>query len=265
MNKIIIVASELAVITGYNKFDGEKGILKVIDSVLNRSNIVKKYIPKSKIEEQLLTISKTDLQCIKKELKIDEKSSLKEVENMIKKQVLTKSLNENITEDQSKKKADDVIKSMPILNKCLEKDIKQDLQMKRGNIKEDKNLDKTQIKQNITINKRNEQMYEKRLYSNDDNNYKVVLRGKVDGMNDEYVVETKNRTKRLFNMIPDYEKVQLNAYMFLVEKEKALHIECYNEDQNSVEYDFDKVFWDDCLNKIIQFTNDHIVNHLTSN
>ena len=36
-------------------------------------------------------------------------------------------------------------------------------------------------------------------------------------------------------MIPDYEKVQLNAYMFMTGKEKALHIECYNEDQNSVE------------------------------
>ena len=48
MNKIIIIASELAIITGHNKYEPVK---KTVDAVLNRSNIVKKYIPKSKIEE----------------------------------------------------------------------------------------------------------------------------------------------------------------------------------------------------------------------
>ena len=259
MNKITIIASELAIITGHNKYEK---IQKAIDAVLNRSKIVKKYIPKSKIEESLLSLSDKDLKCIKNELKIDEKSSLKQVENMIKQQVLTKSLNENITEDQSKKKADDVLKSMPTLNKCLESSVKQDLRMKRGNIKEDKNLDKTQQKRNIVIDSRNSQMYEKELHIDPEGRYIVFIRGKVDGMNDEYVVETKNRTKRLFNMIPDYEKVQLNAYMFMTGKEKALHIECYNEEQNSVEYDFDKLFWDDCLDKVIDFTNTHIVCHI---
>ena len=32
---------------------------------------------------------------------------------------------------------------------------------------------------------------------------------------------------------------------------KSLHIECYNESQNSVEYDFDKLFWDDCCDKLL--------------
>ena len=43
---------------------------------------------------------------------------------MIKQQVMTKSLNENITEDQSKKKADEVLMAMPVLNKCLESSVK---------------------------------------------------------------------------------------------------------------------------------------------
>ena len=81
-------------------------------------------------------------------------------------------------------------------------------------------------------------------------------------MNNEYVVETKNRTRRLFNMIPDYEKVQLNAYMFMTGKKKAIHIECYNDQQNQTEYGFDKLFWEDCLDKVINFTNNHVVCHL---
>ena len=151
---------------------------------------------------------------------------------------------------------------MPTLSKCLETNIKQDLRMERGNIKEDKNLDNTQKKKNIVIAGRNERVYEKILYIDPNKLFKIILRGKVDGMNDEYVVETKNRTKRLFNMIPEYEKVQLNAYMFLVERVKSLHTENYNDTSNEVEYDFDKVFWDGCLEKIIKFTGDNIVSHL---
>lgn len=259
MQRIVLVASELAIITGHNKYEK---IQKAIDSVLNRSKIVKKYIPKSKVEEKLLALSENEIVVIKKELNLEGNASLKQVENMIKQQVMTKSLNENISENESRVKADEVLKAMPTLNKCLEKSLKQDLQMRRGNIKEDKNLDKTQQKRNITIDSRNAQMYEKELYVDPDKQFNVILRGKIDGMNDEYVVETKNRTKRLFNMIPDYEKVQLNAYMFMTGKEKALHIECYNEDQNSVEYDFDKLFWDDCLSKIMSFVNEHIVGHI---
>ena len=259
MQKIIIVASELSIITGHNKYEN---IQKAIDSVLNRSGILKKYIPKSKVEETLLNLKDKDFIKIKKELKLSDDTSLKEVENIIKKQVMGQLLDSSLSEEQSKEKLNEVLNSMPTLSKCLEESVKQDLRMKRGNIKEDNNLDKTEKKCNIVITDRNSQMYEKLLYKDPNERYQVILRGKVDGMNDEYVVETKNRTRRLFNMIPDYEKVQLNAYMFMTGKEKAIHIECYNDQQNQTEYGFDKLFWEDCLDKVINFTNNHVVYHL---
>ena len=172
------------------------------------------------------------------------------------------SLDSSLSEEQSKEILNEVLKSMPTLSKCLEGSVKQDLRMKRGNIKEDNNLDKTEKKSNIKITSRNSEMYERDIYVDPEGKYIIIIRGKIDGMNDDYIVETKNRTKRLFNMIPDYEKVQLNAYMFMTCKPKALHIECYNEQQNQIEYDFDKLFWEDCIDKIINFTNNHIVCHL---
>ena len=258
MQKIIIVASELAIITGHNKYEN---IQKAIDSVLNRSNILKKYIPKSKVEETVLNLKDKDFIKIKKELKIPDDTSLKEVEGIIKKQVMGQSLDASLSEEQSKEILNEVLKSMPTLRKCLEGSVKQDLRMKRGKIKEDNNLDKTEKKSNIKITSRNSEMYERDIYVDPEGKYIIIIRGKIDGMNDEYVVETKNRTKRLFNMIPDYEKVQLNAYMFMTDKEKAIHIECYNEQQNQTEYGFDKLFWEGCLDKVIEFTNNHIVNH----
>ena len=262
MQKIIIVASELSIITGHNKYEN---IQKAIDAVLNRSNILKKHIPKSKIEESLLSLNDKDLNNIKKELKLDKNVNLKDIETVIKNQVMGKSFDSKLSENQSKIKVDEVLKNMPTLNKCLESSVKQDLRMKRGNIKEDNNLDKTEKKSNIKITSRNSEMYERDIYVDPNGKYIIIIRGKVDGMNDEYVVETKNRTKRLFNMIPDYEKVQLNAYMFMTCKPKALHIECYNEEQNQTEYDFDKLFWEDCIDKIINFTNKHIIGHLKIN
>ena len=73
MIKIIVVASELAIITGHNKYEK---IQKAIDSVLNRSGIIKIYIPKSKVEETLLNLKDKDFIKIKKELKLSDDTSL---------------------------------------------------------------------------------------------------------------------------------------------------------------------------------------------
>ena len=109
MKKIFVVASELAIITGHNKYEN---IQKAIDSVLNRSDIIKIYIPKSKVEETLLNLKDKDFIKIKKELNLSDDTSLKEVENVIKKQVMGKSLDSNLSEDQSKEKLNEVLKSI---------------------------------------------------------------------------------------------------------------------------------------------------------
>jgi len=254
---IKLVSSELAIITGHNKYETKQ---KVIDKVLNRSGIVKKYIPKSKVEESLLSLPVNELNNIKKELNLDENSTIKDVEKVINRE-MSKTLSSNISENESREKADKVLKNIPTL-KFLETSVKQDIRMKRGNIKENSNLDKTQAKNNIVIRERNSKMYEQELYNDLEGKFNIVIKGKVDGMNEDIVVETKNRTKRLFNLIPEYEKVQLNSYMFLTNKEKSLHIECYNETQNSIEYPRDKLFWDDCCDKIIEFVKKDIICHI---
>uniref|UniRef100_A0A6C0IYB4 YqaJ viral recombinase domain-containing protein n=1 Tax=viral metagenome TaxID=1070528 RepID=A0A6C0IYB4_9ZZZZ len=259
MNKIVIIASELAIITGHNKY---QPLQKVIDSVLNRSKIKKIHIPKSNIEAGLINLSKPDLLKIKSELNLDHKSSLKEVETKIRQKVINKSLDKNITENTSRTTTQRVLEKMPELKKCLANNISQDLRMKRGNVKENQNLDETEKKFNIKIDYRNSKMYEKMVHSDLEKNYTIFLRGKVDGMNQDCVVETKNRTKRLFNRIPDYEKIQLNCYMFMTDKDRSIHIECYNDSQNSVEYDFDDDLWEECKDKIIDFTDNHIVCHI---
>ena len=51
----------------------------------------------------------------------------------------------------------------------------------------------------------------------------LSLCGKLDGMiADRCILEVKNRTKRLFADIPEYEKVQVEAYMRLFDKEECV-------------------------------------------
>ncbi len=257
MITIKLISSEIANITGHSKFKTKD---KVIDIILNRSGIVKKYIPKSNVEESLLSLSTNELNSIKKQLKLDENSTIKDIEKIVNK-TMNKTLSSNISENESREKVDEVLKNIPTL-KCLESSVKQDIRMKRGNIKENSNLDKTQAKNNIVIRERNLKMYERELYNDPDGKFNIIIRGKVDGMNEDIVVETKNRDKGLFNLIPEYEKVQLNAYMFLTGKKKSLHIECYNESQNSIEYPLDELFWEDCCEKIIEFVKKDIVCHI---
>ena len=104
----------------------------------------------------------------------------------------------------------------------------------------------------LRIQKRNDTLYQRELYN--DEVCKIILQGKIDGMiNNDTVVESKNRSRRLFYKIPDYEKVQLEAYLYLTQTKKALHIENYNEMTNEQYYDHDKLFWDECSEKLITY------------
>ena len=253
MRTITIVASELAKVTGHNKY-GDK--TDTLNKILKRNKLSDVYIPKSNVESDLLKMDKEDISTIKKELKLQSTASVSDIEKAIKTTVLKGTLDKDITESASKGKVDAVLKKCPTLKKTLDKGIKQDLQMKRGNVKEDSNLNVTQSRNNIKIGSRNSEMYNKILYEDPDGEFRINLCGKIDGLTNDCVVETKNRTKRLFHSIPVYEKVQMEAYMFLTGYNKALHIECYNEEQNKTDYVHDNVLWKTCVDRTIAYVTD---------
>ena len=84
----------------------------------------------------------------------------------------------------------------------------------------------------------------------------------LDGVCEDRIIETKNRKNRLFKKIPDYEMVQLNAYMFLTSKNKVIHTEHYNEEHNIIEYNYDETFWEECKQKIIEFIKLNMVEYI---
>eukprot|EP01043_Picozoa_sp_COSAG02_P043440 COSAG02_NODE_3783_length_6235_cov_20.382823_6_plen_290_part_00 len=92
--------------------------------------------------------------------------------------------------------------------------------------------------------------------------YDVVVRGKVDGIAaDGRIVETKNRSRRLFGLIPKYEEVQLCAYMWLLEGQRTsesvaidssrcTHVENYDGLALEKEFHFDPELWATCEERV---------------
>jgi hypothetical protein len=256
---IFINASELAKLTGHNKFED---FSKTIKTILSRNKLSNDYIAKSNTEESLRSLKSEQLACIRNELTLPKTATIKEIESVIKNTVINKSLSNDMTEDTSKSVADKTLLKTPMINMVLKSGIKKDIQMKRGNVKEEKNLNLSEKKEKIVIKQRNSQMYSKVLFVEPGGKYKTIIRGKVDGIMDDTIVETKNRSRRLFHNIPGYEKVQIEAYMFLTGLDKAIHIECYNDEQVKTDYVHNGLFWYDCVGKINGFIKDNIVQHI---
>ena len=316
MVKFYVIASEIAKMTGHNTFEErqlgkEKAKKELIDLILNRSGIVKKYIPNNNIERKIIELPKEKVGEIKKELinvnmvEIEEaklkvenakikkndaikkdksnsklvneiiieenkakeeliikKEEFKELKNnknlpkIIKKKIINESLSNDINEEESIKRKNNNMEKLPNIKSVLKEEINHDLQINRGIIKENNNLNKIEKNNNINIKERNDILYKKLLYK--DSQIEIILRGMLDGVHEDHIIETKNRKNRLFKRIPDYEKVQLNAYMFLTNKNKVIHTEHYNEEYNIIEYDFDNIFWEDCKIKIINFIKEHM-------
>ena len=256
MKFIFLRSSEIAKLTGHNTYESKE---KTINEILSRNGIADRYVPKTNVEEGLHGLSESQLNTLKTELNMNQEATLHEIESKIKSNVMSKSYSGKITEEESKDKVDKNIAGKDVLQ-TLETSIKKDLRMRRGNIKENSNLDVIQKKKNISVGQRNSQMYTKELHRTD--KYAIMIRGKVDGVSEGIIVESKNRTSRLFNELRQYEQVQLEAYMFLTDMKEALLTEHYNDTFNEIPYTHDNEFWSSCVESIIEFIETHIAIHI---
>ena len=263
MKYLYVTCSELAKLTGHNQFEP---LSKTVNLFLNKFGLKSTYVPKSNIEDGLSSLSEEKLNNLKQELgklmgrelsiPISYVEKEKEyLEECIKKYIVYPTQSSNLTEQQSKE-----LLSSKVMNNGVLQDMSQfiekDLRMRRGNIRESKNLNTLQTKQNIQVKERNSRMYTKELLRTD--NYCVILRGKVDGVSGDTVVEAKNRRSRLFMTLKDYERVQLEAYMFLTGYPKSILTEHFNEESNQIEYSHDEQFWSDCISSVERFMDTHV-------
>ena len=250
MKTIHLIASDLAKLTGHNTYEP---LQNTIDKILVRNNLSTKYIPKSNLEQQLLELPSDEILKMKMELKVRVDASVTDMAQEIQKRFVATAYNTKLSETKSKQIVDEKLKGT---FSQLNDSVKKDLRMTRGVKKETRNLNTIQKQTGAKIGQRNSKLYEKILYSND--RYEINIRGKVDGITDGYIVESKNRTSRLFNTLRTYERVQLEGYMFLTGLNKSILTEHYDDTSNTIHCVHDELFWNECIKRIIEFIETHI-------
>lgn len=136
---------------------------------------------------------------------------------------------------------------------CLEVDIRQ----RHGSSRENCHLNHFEKVTSISVVNRNNHLYKKKLFDIKAKavEVEVLLIGQVDGITSDMttVVETKYRRNCFFEVIPIYEKVQLEGYMYLTGLTKAIHIQNYEGNQKLTNYNQDSKLWLQIIDNVNNF------------
>ena len=123
----------------------------------------------------------------------------------------------------------------------------------RGTRDETSQLDKYETASRRPVTARNSQLMSVRVAFSDVEGDEWIIRGRVDGMQDDCVVEHKRRQKRLFHRVPDYERVQCHVYMRMCDTVRARLVETHGEEQAVHALDFNVDFWADIVDRLRKF------------
>jgi hypothetical protein len=255
MKYFYITSSELAKLTGHNRFDP---LDKTVNGLLKKFGLKTVYVPKTNVEAGLHTLTPSQLSILNDEL-IQFETTIRDPESCIKQYIIQPCLCGELTEEDVKELLAEHAQEGSVLQVMMPY-IAQDVRMRRGNVKEHTNLETLQTKKAISVTQRNSQMYTKQLLRTD--TYCLVLRGKVDGIADDTIIEAKSRHSKLFMELRDYERVQLEAYMFLTGFTKSTLTEHYNDTSHQINYSRDEDFWNTCVASTKDFIDTHIVPHM---
>jgi hypothetical protein len=127
--------------------------------------------------------------------------------------------------------------------------VRKEVYTRHGTRSEDKTADAVEKTEKTTLN-RDPSFYESPVVTIKDNNYVIV--GKIDRVErkddgSEILVEIKNRINRLFNSVPEYEEIQIQCYLQLLNLENARLIEQFNNQVMSHDIVRNEFLWNQCI------------------
>lgn len=239
---IVLYASEIAIITGHNKYQklGDFLIKLWQKYDLDDFNIVVDTLSK---KNNSTFVQQTELEKIEV---IQKKSGINitnELNNIVKKSKNADELvqNKNRLLQSVENKLDKNTK------KELEKSVNNVVNTQFGIKNEDNVLQIYSKDNNITVYKISD--FKKRKIGN-----KLYVGGKIDGLTESgEVVEIKNRMYKLFRFLRDYEKIQLQTYLYIFRTSKGYLVENYKNNIHIIEEDFDSIFMDMIILKLSNF------------
>lgn len=258
--KLCIYASDLAIITGNNKYQKRSDILLKIWT-RNYPDDYQNILKLSKDNNLDIILDESDIECI------DRISKNGNIDVSLE---LDKCLRSRNISDLSNNR--DVL-----LEKCKDKITTSEFTELKKSLLDLSNTNFGTKNENdgISLYTKNtgvevvrvDKFYKKFIYSKNDIDW--YLGGKIDGIRkDKILVEIKNRAYKLFNKVRDYEMVQVLAYMNILDISQAHLMEVLKEktksDYNILEIEYDDLIWINTIKpKIYRFIDffDRFINN----
>jgi hypothetical protein len=237
--------SEIAIITGDNPYKSKRDFLidywkKHYKSDFEECQKAINYINKETDEEVIQKISNKNSFNIESEMKKCSETNNLETLNETKKIIMEKV--KNVSEEEKK----EITKSITNLTNT------------KFGIKNE--FDVTKIYENIkSCNVIKDDIYRKKKIIVTEK-YSVCIGGKIDGinLNENCIIEVKNRMTKMFYELRNYEKVQIMCYIYLFGKEKGHLVEALRKkigtEINIINVEFDNEYINYIIDKIKIFS-----------
>ena len=249
---LTIRASDVAACIGKNPYKSVEEMLNIYVNKCKGDNLDHSFdISKEDLEKLIEVVSPTR----KKELELcDNDTDYNLLHQHIIKDISRESVKAK-NNNESKIIENKLTENIPeVCKKC----IKTEINTKRGIVYENKNLNNYEKNNNKSVKSRNSKIYYIKILTKED--FILRISGKVDGIegegDDQVLIETKNRRKRLFDDIPVYEKVQMCVYMKMTGIQTSKLLQYYDDEESVIDYDFDKDYWNEIEQKLLNFKND---------
>ncbi len=294
MNRVFLFVSDISTLLGVSKYNPQncferllkKYDSKTIDLIKTESvNTIKKLAEKTieinakteelnlKLSENKITKRQFDLQTKKiKEEKTKITNNINETQEKVdlltltKKEYVEKKIGkENIENITSAKDLNEKTEKTKELQKKLEttdlsvdtiqlinKEIKNMINTEHGIEKESNAIETFEKIENVKLDV-SQQFYKCYICTIDNTEY--YLGGKLDGICADYIVEVKNRTKQFFYKTRDYEMIQIQLYLHMLNYNKAKLVQKLNQKIKITDIEKDQSLVNETIEKIKIFCN----------
>ena len=161
-----------------------------------------------------------------------------QLEKLIGNQIINKMESKDVETKDKRIEMNEALESLDVSDKkldMLKKTADSYINKTHGTLKEDTAIEMYEKKYNVKLD--TSQQFNKRFLKeiSKNSNYDWYICGKVDGLfiqteppYNSYIVEVKNRTKSFFSSLRDYEKTQMQLYMWILEMDNTKLVEKYN-------------------------------------
>ena len=241
--QLVLYASEIAIITGDNSYQKLSDFLVKLWQKYDNddfNNCLETLQPQHSVKfvqtNDLENINNIEKKCginVQSEMKNILKNSKNAEEVVQKKNQLLKKVDSQVNDKNLKKE--------------LEKSVTNIVNTSYGIKNEDNVLQIYSKNKQITVHKVCE--FRKRKIGNN-----LYIGGKIDGLTQNgEIVEIKNRMYKLFNNLREYERVQLQSYIYIFKLKKGYLVESFKDKINIIEELYDKKYMDSLIYRLIRF------------